>query len=402
MDLVWVVVIVIAAGFLGGRIVFAKERLPAFVRDIFLSGWEFILIGVMLGPIGFDMISKDGLSQLNPFLSVGLAWAGLIFGVQMRLEDLLKVDRGLFKLTVVQAGACWVGLYSIFTIIALMIFTVPIYEIFTAACIVAAAGSLSSPTALALMAPRYAKDRSPLIRKLLLISNLDLAPALVSVGLVFCFFPAPLGGKFYFWGGIALLSYSVMIGFAMAGLFRYFGREALSAEEDLAVIIGFLAFISGVAFYLGLSPLFLSLIVGIALANTLKSDDPLFGVLFASEKPFYVILLILTGLWWGGLGVQAVGAALAVFIFRLWLKMSVTDAASKLYLAHDPIPKKAGLALSAQGALALAIGINYLIVYPGPTPKFVFGVIVLSTVASEIAAPFLIQRVLGATKKNLP
>ena len=369
------------------------------MRDVFLTGWEFILLGVALGPLGLDLITTEKLEQLDPFIAVGLGWVGLIFGIQMRTEDLLKVDRGILKLTLFQSTAVWAGLYSLFGILLMMVFTVSWSEVFTAACIVGAAGSLSSPTALALMAPRFSRETSGKIRSLLMVANLDLAPAIVAVGIVFCFFPAS-GSGFDFYGGVILLSYSAIMALAMAGLFRFFGREILTPEEDLAVIIGFLAFVSGVAFYLSLSPLFLSLAVGITLANTLKSDDPIFGVLFATEKPFYVILLILAGLLWSGMGVAAVAVALLVILFRVWLKAKATSIGSRIFLSHNPLPEKAGLALTSQGALALAIGINYLIIYPGPTSKLAFGVIVLSTVVNEIAAPFLIKFVFGGDEEK--
>ncbi|MBF0170473.1 MAG: hypothetical protein HQK87_05210 [Nitrospinae bacterium] len=393
MDLVWIVIILFAAGFLGSRFAFAKERLPALLRDMFLTGWEYIFIGMVLGPLGFDLIDQGRMEQLSPLLALGLAWAGLIFGMQMRVADLKKVDRGLLKLTLFQMGATFAALFGLTLVMGMMGRSFTLSELFAGAGVVAAAGAISSPTTLSMMASFYPRTSAPLFRRLLTVATLDVGPALVAVGLVFCLFPAGQGGTFDPARGATLLFFSVLIALAMAGIFRYFGRKRLKPEEELTVLLGFLAFLSGVALFLKLSPLFLALMVGVTLANTLERDDPVFTTLFATEKPFYLILLILTGLLWSPSGPLAFFMALAVALARFWAKGTSVRIGTRLFRPEGGLPDDAGLGLMAQGALALAIGVNYLIVYPGEASRLVFGVIALMVILNEVVAPFLIRRV---------
>ncbi len=384
-----------AVGFLGGRFVFSKERFPAVLRDTFLTGWEFILLGLAIGPLGLNIIGEERIEQLDPFIALGLGWAGLIFGTQLRWADILKVDRSILKLTLFQFLLVWLGLFSFFLFLSFFLFNLPLAESIASACIVAAAGAISSPTALSLIAPALPRSRAGAARSLRIVATLDVAPALVTIGLVFCFFPAESGGMYMPKQGAWLLLYSILMAIALSILFLNFGRDRLSNEEDLSVFIGFIVFMAGIAFYLNLSPLFLSLLTGIILANILKTDDRIFKMMYATEKPFYVIMLIVTGLWWSSFNLKIWFAAGAIVMLRLLIKMAAVGIVSRRLSKENALPEKAGLALCAQGVLALAIGLNFLLVYPGDGPKLVFGVIVIMMIVNEIAAPFLIRRVMS-------
>lgn len=401
MNLVWIVILVILAGYMGAYFVFSKDRLPTAVRDIFLTGWEFFIVGAAIGPGGFNLIESGQLEQLNPFIALGLGWAGLIFGVQMRSSDLSKIDPAMKQLTLIQAVLVGLGLFFIFAAASSLLLTISWIEIATASGIVACAGAISSPTAISLVGARLHRSKSPQLRTLMIISTLDLAPALFLIGLVFCFFSAEVGGGFSLERGFSMLFYSLLISAALAGIFLLFDRKNLSEGENLAVFIGFLILIAGIAFYLSLSPLFLSLLVGVFLANTLPHDDMIYVSLHSTEKQFYVILLIAAGMWWQSYTPEIWALAATLVAARLWLKRESVDAAARLVFNKTGKPQKGiGMALGAQGALALAIGLNYILIYPGEAPKLAFGVIAISVIANEALAPALIRRTLESQKAD--
>jgi len=147
LNLVWIVITLILIGYVGERFVFSKERLPAFLRDTFLTGWEFILIGALIGPGGFEIISMERLEQLDPFIALGLGWAGLIFGSQMLREDLLKVDPAAIKLTVTQVLTTMVGIFAVYFILSAIFLPLSWGKITASALVVAGAGAISSPRA---------------------------------------------------------------------------------------------------------------------------------------------------------------------------------------------------------------------------------------------------------------
>ncbi|VAX24608.1 hypothetical protein MNBD_NITROSPINAE02-2006 [hydrothermal vent metagenome] len=396
MKLVWILIVLTIAGYLGGRYVFSKQRLPAIIRDIFLTGWEFILLGVAIGPMGMDLIPAMQIASLDPFIALGLGWAGLIYGVQMSRSDLSKVDKAVMRLTFIQSAIVWAGVLVFAFALFYAIFDLTFVETFTTAFVIAAAAAISSPTALTLMAPSLPKSRFGAIRILKIIATLDVIPAIIGIGVLFCFFSAESGSQFSLNRGMAFLSLSLIMAILLAILFRLFGRDKYHDDEELTLLIGYLVLIAGMAFYIRLSPLFLSFVVGVILANVLKADDKIFKMLFSTEKPFYVILLIITGLLLPPLSFPLIIVTVLILVARLWLKIIAMEREGSLFLEeHKTAGRHAGFALVAQGALAPAIGLNYLLTYPGEGPKLAFVVIVTGMIINEILAPFLIRKTIG-------
>lgn len=399
MKLAWIVIALLGAGFIGARLAFSKGRLPWWLRDIFLTGWEYILVGAALGPTGFSVIDPAYFATLNPFLALGLGWAGLIFGLQLRWRDVARIDPSMLKLAVGQSLAVWLGLVVFFYEAIRLFAPIPSQEALASAMVAAAAGAISSPTAISLVANSLGRTSARAARTLLMVATLDLAPAVIVVGLTLCFFSVEGGGAFSFQRGMVYLSYSAVTAVAMAAFYRFLGKERLSPEEELTAALGFIALLSGLAFYLRLSPLFLTLLCGAALANILKPGDNLYKLLYATEKPFYVTLLIISGLLWKETGVTAWVAAGIFVAARLALKTAAIDGAIRFMPKGSRLSAGAGLALSSQGALALAIGINHQIAFTGHAANLVFAVIIISTMANEMAAPFLVRRYLGRAGK---
>ena len=392
MSLVWVVIIVVALGFAGAGLAFSKGHMPPVLRDVFMTGWEFFLLGAVVGPAGSGLIGPGQLEQLDPFIALGLGWAGLIFGSQLRLQDLKKVSREMVRLTLAQMAVVGVGIFILFITVVSFTLDIAWSRLISASCAVASALAISSPTVISIIRPRFPRVLTKHFRSLMIIATLDAGPAMVVIGLLFCFFPAPLDGAFSLADGVSMTFYSLVIATAVAGLFRLFDRDRLTDEENLAVFIGFLVFLSGIAFYLNLSPLFISLVTGIVLANTLPHNDRIYVSLHATEKPFYVIFLVVSGMWWRMESIGVWALALALVGARLWLKQAGVDMASGALFGKDRPAQGIGLALTAQGVLALAIGLNYLLVYPGEVSRLVFSVIAISTIVNEAIAPALVTK----------
>ncbi|MDH5757683.1 MAG: cation:proton antiporter, partial [Nitrospinota bacterium] len=311
------------------------------------------------------------------------------------LADLRKVEPFLRYLTLGQALATGIGLFAIFLLFAWLFHGGQFSELVLGAFLVAAACSVSSPTAISMTAARLPKTALSKVRPLLVVATLDLAPALVVVGLVFCFFDGTQGSAFSPERGLALLIHSFIIAALLAVMFLLIDRKRLSEEHNLVVFLGFIIFASGISFYLGLSPLFTNLVVGVVLANTLSHDDTLHSALHSTEKPFYVILLVLAGMWWTAVGPMVWITALALVAGRIALKLYSMRVLERMVDGGRQLAPEAGLALCSPGAMGLAMGLNFLLGYHGQVAAFAFGVIAVSTMFSEAVAPALIRRAVG-------
>jgi hypothetical protein len=105
-------------------------------------------------------------------------------------------------------------------------------------------------------------------------------------------------------------------------------------------------------------------------------------------------------MWWQYYTPEIWALAVTLVAARLWLKRESVDAAANLLFKTGKPQKGIGLALGAQGALALAIGLNYILIYPGDAPKLAFGVIAISVIVNEAMASALIRRTLGDDRKD--
>ena len=90
MKFILVVAFIILIALIGSRRTFTRLRLPLGAQYLFLTGTEYLFVGVFLGSSGIDLFDAATLEQLRPFMSLGLAWVGLLFGIQLQHRQLIR------------------------------------------------------------------------------------------------------------------------------------------------------------------------------------------------------------------------------------------------------------------------------------------------------------------------
>ncbi len=375
--------------YLGSIYIFSKHKLPPLLRYLFFSGWEFMLLGIAIGPMALDLFPEEMLKDMEVVIYLGLGWVGLLVGIQMRFRDFAKLDVRHLKITVLQA--LLTGLVTGLAAYAML----PLAKgwngdvTYCAVLVTAAAFAISSPTVLALVRMEM-KFRERMIRLLQVITNLDAVVSALAVGIAFTFLRHDI---LHFKVALAFLAQALATGVLLGFLFHALPREELSEKEQLTVMAGFVFFSSGVGAALNVSPLFINLVCGIFLANRLKGDDRIYKAIFHTERPFYVIMLVLAGMIYVP-SLFAVGVAIALALVRLAGKYYFVYRLIKRYDPGFDFPSNGGLALTSQGAMALIIGFAFLTVDHGSASRLVFSVIVTSMMMNEIAAPLLVSRTL--------
>ncbi len=194
--------------------------------------------------------------------------------------------------------------------------------------------------------------------------------------------------------GIKYLAQATGTGLLLGFFFRHLPRNKLKDKEQLVLMIGFVFFSAGVGGVLSVSPLVISFIAGVFLANTLPPEDPLYRAASNTERPFYIIMLLLAGLMFVP-SPTTFAVALLVVPMRLLGKQYSLNWLTGRGGAPSPFPKNGGLALASQGAMTLVIGFAYLSVESGGMGRSIFSIIALCVMINEMAAPFLIDRVLA-------
>ena len=58
-----------------------------------VTGSEFVLAGLGLGPLGLDAVSSDLIAALQPAIGLAVCWLGLRFGLRLRPSALASIPR---------------------------------------------------------------------------------------------------------------------------------------------------------------------------------------------------------------------------------------------------------------------------------------------------------------------
>ncbi len=252
-------------------------------RSPLVEGLGFLLLGVLAGEHVLGILPGTIVEQLHPVILVGIAWLGLLYGLQVDLKvvRLLKPWHrrvGLLLPLLPAAAAGGVVLATGGgTALAVMM---------------AGVAAVSSPRLLELVLRRRAPADRALVRLLRLVMAFSGIPALLLLA-----GGAALGGGPAVGGGAAAVlaaAVGVLTGFMLGVLAR--------GERDrvrlMILLLGTVAVAAGAGVAMGQSPLFPAALAGAVVVNRTAFPHRLLRVAHEIEPPLYVALLVLIGAAW--------------------------------------------------------------------------------------------------------
>ena len=322
-------------------------------RGLSLAGL-FVLLGVLLGPMGLSLIDEDTRALWHPLVSLSSCWLGLLFGVRLRAGAFARA--GVSGVATALLGATGVlavvagGLYWMGPSLGLPISAVTAFAIATV--------SSSSGQA----AIRFARHRlgasGPLERLLDRVTSLD---DLVPIGAVLVMSVALPATQVYpglaHWPGLVGAA-AVGLGLLLTSVFALSAGRKPTLDRTWIVLLGSVILVTGLAGRLGVPEIAVGLVAGLALPMAVPLRL-LARVVSTTERPITVLLLVLIGAQLAPTGpiVVIAAAALALRIVGkvavgAWLPRSGAGrfGAGLGLLGHD------GLALAAAAQIELLYG----------------------------------------------
>ncbi len=282
--------------YLGGhrRVVRLQERLG--IASVITAGAPFVALGVFASLPSVGILTGDVLARMRPILEFGLGWLGFLIGAQLDIRILDRVPRGTAYLILVEALAP--------------------FAVTAAGCgavMLTFGASLRDPavwrdlillgTAAAMTAPRrfrgfanrtWREGKSADV----LLSQLDEIVGVVGLLFITAFFRGDTGGAWQL-PDTAWLFVSLGLGVTVGILTFALVRVPRSNAEFLAVVLGAIAFASGLAGYLGLSPIVICFIAGALLVNfPCEQRESVFKILNHLEQPIHMLFLVIAGAVW--------------------------------------------------------------------------------------------------------
>jgi Kef-type K+ transport system membrane component KefB len=380
---------VVSVGYILAYVVFDR------LRDTFgyVGGAEYLIIGVLLGPHVTGLLREDVIRDLTPIISLALGWMGMLLGSYFRLPTMALIPSAHVSMAFAEAAATFGIALSATLSVFHWIVGLAWPQAAIPAVTLAAIATLSAPAAIDAFA-RKGLGPSRLFPVLQLTARVDALIGVTAFGLVLAILHQgdvarsvrpPTATE---WAVI-----NIAIGVASGVLFHLFlgPREEAGSDDDRArlfvALAGTIVIASGASYYLNLSPIFTSMVLGFILANTGKAHRDVSRLLETTERPVYLMLLIFAGAAWSPGSPTLLFVVPAFIAVRLVAKLAGGWVGGRVAASQELDTPNMGSALLALGGLGVAIAVNYSQVHPDLAANAVLtatlvAVLLFETVAS--------------------
>ncbi|HSM37386.1 MAG TPA: cation:proton antiporter [Longimicrobiales bacterium] len=381
-------------------------------RLLRITGMHMLLVGFVLGSHGVDLLARDLIGRLDPFLALGLGWIGLLFGLQLDRRQLREFPGSYLAIALVQAVVAFlvflglgVGLLSLLRERGFMAGGDLVGTAIVAA---AATACVSTPAAIALLSDTF-QVRGRLTQLLFFIASLDAVVGIAALQINYAVHPpgaAAPGGSLT--DVLIVLGGATALGLVLGMLFLLLSRPRPQREELLLFLLGLVVFGAGAALYASLSPLFVCAVAGVVIANVSPIRSRVYQALQEWEKTIYVILLMLAGALLDFPTWLTVSLAVAYIALRVVAKTAAGWIARAVVPVGIATPRGIGLGLVPQGGISIAMAISIMLSYPsvrlgpGSFGGTVFSIVVLGVLGSELLGAITARGVLRRAGELTP
>jgi hypothetical protein len=347
------------------------------------TGAPLALLGLLLGP-GLGVLDRSTLRQLSPVMAVGVGWLGAVLGSRLPWRVLKRIPPRFYAVAALTGVAALGAAVAAALLLRRLVPAIAPYwqPAVPAILCLGAAAAVSGPGTVQLVARAVGLPRSR-IRPLMLAAAIDTLVG--AVGLTIALGLAhPMGSGRMGWMVwlVVLLGSGVLTGL----LFLSITQDSEPTTSDLGLfLLGVVLLGSGVGYAANVSPFLVCLVASALIASFSPLRRRVAAVLLAWEGPVFGLFLVLAGALVALPTPWLIPAAMALVLARVLAKWLATG----LGLERS----SAGLALTAQGGVALAFGVNFVMAFGGgssPQAQAVFTTIFLMIVLSRaVSAPLM-------------
>jgi len=288
--------VLVVLAYLGGnrRVVRFQERLG--ITGVITAGFPFVALGLVASQDSIGVLSGDVLVKLRPILHFGLGWLGFIIGAQLDIRLLDRVPKGTAYLVLVEAlGPFGIAAASCGALMIAFGMSVRDPALWRDVILIGTAAAMTAPRKFRGFANRtWHEGRGVDV----LLGQLDELVSIVGLLFITAFFRDTTSTTWQL-PDTAWIFVSLGLGVAVGVLIFAMIRVPQSDPEFLAIVLGGIAFASGLAGYLQLSPIVICFIAGVLVTNFPNDQrESVFRILRHLERPVHLIFLIIVGAVW--------------------------------------------------------------------------------------------------------
>lgn len=397
-------ILIVGAAFLAAHVLF--EWLARRFRIV--SGAEYLVLGILLGPQVSGFMSGDVVRSFAPFMTLALGWTGAAVGMQLYLPRLIRTPAVVYRTALLEATLAFVAVAGVMVAAFSWAFSLTYSQVILPAVTLGAIAVASASSALPLFGE---SEGHPLVEQLETTALIDSVVAIVVFGLLLCIVHVEVPVRSRVERCLALspelitncaaltdtewAAIAVAIGLVGGTLFHLFIGEERNPDRLFIALAGSIILASGATAYLRLSPLFSGLIIGAILVNTSSNREEIATQMASIERPLYFVLLIFAGAAWQPSHQNWLLPVLLFVFMRIAAKLGAARLAVRIERRMDILGINWGRVLFTQGALALAIALNYSLNDTQIVPNVVFTAAVVSVLVNDLFGARIITGLLG-------
>ena len=299
-----------------------RARRVRAMAALISGGWLAMAVGLAIGPAGLKLIERSTVQSTFPLLATGLGWIGLMVGLQLRRDVLHALPQAVKRLFAVD-GVVTMVVFGGAALVLLAWWMGSTGAALVTGCLVIVAGSVGW----AMETRSLRGDGGPPEERLAATVRASgslatvLAISIFAVGVVVTLEPYQRGEQSIpAWLIAPALCAVLALFMGVAGRFML-GLAGKRPEHQLAVFLGIVAFVAGIATELDIPALFAAMLTGAVMANLKGVDLRRFErFVLAGEHALAVIFAIVAGvlidpvIGWAGLGAAGVLVALRLSV----------------------------------------------------------------------------------------
>lgn len=374
------------AGTVGGKL-FQRIKIPQVVG--------YIIIGIILGQSGFNIINQEMVRSLQPLNSLALGTIGFMIGGEIKRSLLVKYGRKFLIILLAEGLGAFFMVFLLIGGLGTLIFGQPqIY--WPLGILMGAIASATAPAATTDVLWEL-RSRGPLTSIILGIVAMDDALSLFLFAIANTVAALWVGQHQESWWMVFTHPvYEILLALAIggAGGFLLGKTLRLQTEKDrlLATTLGMLMLVIGVSLALGADMLLAAMALGIVLTNYApRLSQQIFKVVHGFTPPIYTLFFVLIGAKF-----RAEQVSLTVVIISVIYILG--RIAGKMYGSYQgalwaKMPRRVRqnlpLCLYSQAGVAIGLSIVALQAFPGFIGDTIVVVITVSTFVVQIIGPIL-------------
>ncbi len=392
MQAIYAFGILILISFLGARFVFRRKNIFSPLNYFFSSGLIYIFLGLYLGKHGLNILSVQVLEGLTPLISLGLGWIGFLFGFQLERKYLRRFPGKYITLSFLQALFVFFLVFVvIFLALKLFFASHSVFLLYGIAVTLGLLVTLNSP-ALLNAASSKIPEKGNYYYLARFLASISAFWGIVGLAFISSFWHFPFFESKIFEKGLLFLLISTAFPFILGYFFHFLTLKKTSEQDLLVYILGLVFFVSGAAFYFNLPTLYVSMVMGITYSNLTKIHEKIYPLFLLTEKPLYVVLMVLMGaLWDFNISYEVSILVALLFVVRIIGYVFPLRLFQKILNFPFPLPAVFGLCFLSYGGIGVAFAVSIKLAYPLVFTDVFLSSALIVIIFSDILGPWALK-----------